>query len=64
MKVTEEQIAEKLKQVEEFEAKYGKNITTQAWRKWCTDPQYRKREQDMRNAVADYIYAKGIPSYE
>ena len=64
MKVTEEQIAEKLKQVEEFEAKYGKNTTTIAWRKWCTDPQYRMREIQMREAVADYVYKKGIPSYE
>ena len=60
MKVTKEQIAEKLKQVEEFEARFGPNLETRAWRKWCTDPQYRKREQEQRNAVADYIYAKGI----
>jgi hypothetical protein len=38
MEITNEMIAEKLKQV----------------------PQYRKREQEQRNAVADYIYAKGI----
>jgi hypothetical protein len=60
MKVTKEQIAEKLKQIEEFEARFGPNLETRAWRKWCTDPQYRKREQGQRNAVADYIYAKGI----
>jgi hypothetical protein len=60
MKVTKEQIAEKLKQIEEFEARFGPNLETRAWRKWCTDPQYRKREQEQRNAVADYIYAKGI----
>ena len=60
MKVTQEQIAEKLKQIEEFEARFGPNLETRAWRKWCTDPQYRKREQEQRNAVADYIYAKGI----
>lgn len=60
MKVTKEQIAEKLKQIEEFEARFGPNLETRAWRKWCTNPQYRKREQEQRNAVADYIYAKGI----
>jgi hypothetical protein len=60
MKVTKEQIAEKLKQIEEFEARFGPNLETRAWRKWCTDPQYRKREQEQRNAVADYIYTKGI----
>lgn len=60
MQVTQEQIAEKLKQIEGFEARFGPNLETRAWRKWCTDPQYRKREQEQRNAVADYIYAKGI----
>lgn len=60
MKVTKEQIAEKLKQIEEFEARFGPNLETRAWRKWCTNPRHRKREQEQRNAVADYIYAKGI----
>lgn len=57
MLYTDEQIAAKLKQVEEFEAKYGTSTTTKAWRKWCTDPKYREREQSFRNAVAEY--AKG-----
>jgi len=60
MEITKEMIAEKLKQVDEFEAKYGVNIETKAWRKWCTDEQYRRREQEFREAVADTIYAKGI----
>ena len=60
MEITKEMIAEKLKQVDEFEAKYGVNIETKAWRKWCTDEQYRRREQEFRNSVADTIYAKGI----
>lgn len=50
----DKQIVVKLKQVEEFEAKYGANTTTRAWRKWCTDPKYREREQSFRNAVAEY----------
>jgi len=62
MKITDEMIAEKLRQVEEFEAKYGKNTITTAWRKWCTDPKYREREKQFREAAANYIYAKGIPS--
>ena len=52
MSITSEQIAAKLKQVEEFEAKYGENTTTRAWRKWCTDEQYRNREIQFRNAVS------------
>lgn len=53
MEVTNEQIAAKLKQVEEFEAKYGESQRTIAWRKWCTDEQYRNREIQFRNAVSE-----------
>ena len=60
MKFTDKQIADKLAQVEAFEAKYGKNTTTIAWRKWCTDQKYREREQNFRNAVANHIKVKGI----
>ena len=60
MEITKEMIAEKLKQVDEFEAQFGKNTTTIAMRKWCTDERYRQREQEQRNAVANYIYTKGI----
>ncbi len=49
MNITSEQIAAKLKQVEEFEAKWGENTTSRAWRKWCTDEQYRNREIQFRN---------------
>lgn len=60
MEITNEMIAEKLRQVDEFEAQFGANVETKAWRKWCTDEQYRRREQEQRNAVANYIYTKGI----
>ena len=30
-----DKIAAKLKQVEDFEAKYGANDMSKAWRKWC-----------------------------
>lgn len=60
MEITNEMIAEKLRQVYEFEAQFGANVETKAWRKWCTDEQYRRREQEQRNAVANYIYTKGI----
>ena len=37
----QEQIQAKLKDIEEFEAKYGTNNLTESWRKWCTDYEYR-----------------------
>ena len=46
-------IADKLKQVQEFEAKYGECTRTNAWRKWCTDANYRKREWQFRTATVD-----------
>ena len=30
-----DKIAAKLKQVLEFEAKYGENDTSRGWKKWC-----------------------------
>ena len=46
-------IANKLKQVEEFEAKYGSNNLTRAWYKWCTSYDYRKKEWEWRQALAN-----------
>lgn len=68
MNVTNEQIEAKLKQVEAFEARYGVSTRTKAWRKWCTDEAYRKREESFRANVAnsinksniDYRYGKTI----
>jgi len=48
------QIADKLKQVNEFEAKYGESTRTTAWKKWCTDVNYRRREWQFRMSVAEY----------
>ena len=45
-------IAAKLKQIEEFEAKYGEKPVSKSWRKWCTDYEYRKREWLWRQSVA------------
>tara|TARA_R100001129_G_scaffold106296_1_gene72690 strand:- start:364 stop:567 length:204 start_codon:yes stop_codon:yes gene_type:complete len=56
-------IAAKLKQVEEFEAKYGENDMSKSWRKWCTDYEYRKREWQWRQHLAaanEEIYVKKI----
>ena len=62
MNITSEQIAAKLKQVEAFEAKYGESQRTRAWRKWCTDEQYRNREIQFRNAVAETARVQGYES--
>tara|TARA_R100001198_G_C5206333_1_gene193338 strand:- start:527 stop:739 length:213 start_codon:yes stop_codon:yes gene_type:complete len=52
----QDQIDAKLKQVEAFEAKYGANNTvSKAWRKWCTDHEYRRREWQFRQGVAASI---------
>ena len=56
-------IANKLKQVEEFEAKYGSNNLTRAWYKWCTSYDYRKKEWEWRQGLAKAhkeIYTKKI----
>ena len=45
-------IAAKLKQVLEFEAKYGENDTSRGWKKWCNDIKYRKREWQWRQNLA------------
>ena len=60
-KYTPEQIANKLKEVEEFEAKYGSNNITKAWRKWCESIEYRKREWEFRQATVNlYKYNNKI----
>jgi|TARA_R110001592_G_scaffold228107_1_gene484569 hypothetical protein len=47
-----EQIAAKLKQVQEFEAKWGEKPASKAWKKWCTDAKYRQNEWKFRQGVA------------
>ena len=47
----QEQIQAKLKDIEEFEAKYGTNNLTESWRKWCTDYEYRKNEWEFRQGI-------------
>ena len=48
-----EQIQAKLKQIDEFEAKYGPKATSKSWRKWCTDYNYRKQEWTFRQNLAN-----------
>lgn len=52
-----DQIAAKLAQIDRFERKYKPNHTSKSWRKWCTDPEYRKREWELRQSVAKSIGA-------
>ena len=47
-----DKIAAKLKQVENFEAKYGANDMSKAWRKWCESHEYRRREWLWRQNLA------------
>jgi hypothetical protein len=51
----QEQIDAKLKQVEEFELKFGVKPASKAWRKWCTDSEYRQNEWKFRQATAANI---------
>ena len=50
-----DQIQAKLKQVVEFEAKYGESSRTKSWKKWCTDTEYRQNEWKFRQGVAASI---------
>ena len=45
-----EVIAKKLKDVERYEAKMGKDLRSKAWRKWCESIEYRQREWEFRQA--------------
>ena len=50
-----EKIAEQLERVKQFKAEHPRlaNLTKiQAWEKWCTDYDYRKREWEFRQALA------------
>ena len=48
-----EAIAAKLKQVNDFEAKYGANDMSKSWRKWCNSHEYRRREWLWRQGLAN-----------
>ena len=48
-------IISKLREIQIYEKTYGKNETTKAWKKWCTDPVYRKKEWLLRQSVAESI---------
>ena len=53
-----DKIEAKLKQVLEFESKYGEHDTSIGWKKWCTDINYRKREWQWRQNIAKWNEAQ------
>jgi len=46
MKITEQMIKDKLKEIDAFEEKYGECVESRAMRKYCTDPKYRERVRE------------------
>ena len=55
-----DKIAAKLKQVQDFEAKFGEKPASKAWRKWCTDSKYRQNEWQFRQNIANSIKSNTI----
>lgn len=55
MEITEQMMKDKLKQVDEFEAKWGECTESRAMRKFCTDPKYRERVCAFNKASAETI---------
>jgi len=47
-------ITKKLQQIDEFEANFNPNTNSRAMKKWCTDYEYRKREWEWRQSLANY----------
>lgn len=55
MVITKQMMIDKLKQVDEFEAKYGECTESRAMRKYCTDPKYRERVHAFNKASVETI---------
>ena len=52
---TQEQLQAKLKQVEDFERRWGECTESRAMRKYCTDPKYRERVHQFNKASVETI---------
>ena len=52
-KLGEQAIIDKLQLIDEFETKYKPNTNSIAMKKWCTDYEYRKREWQFRQGIAN-----------
>jgi len=58
MNITQEQLEAKLKQIAEFEEKYGTDhgqTNVYAMKKYCTDPKYRERVAAFNKASIETI---------
>ena len=56
----QDKIQAKLKQAQDFEAKYGECNASRGWIKWCTDINYRKREWQWRQGLAQFHAKKNM----
>jgi len=52
---TEAQLKAKLKQVEDFERRWGECTESRAMRKYCTDQKYRERVHQFNKASVETI---------
>ena len=52
---TQKQLQAKLKQVEDFERRWGECTESRAMRKYCTDPKYRERVNQFNKASIETI---------
>ena len=52
-KLGDQAIIDKLQLIDEFETKYKPNTNSIAMKKWCTDYEYRKREWQFRQGIAN-----------
>ena len=52
-KLGDQAIIDKLQQIDEFEANFRPNTHSIAMKKWCTDYEYRKREWQFRQGIAN-----------
>ena len=57
-------ITDKLQKIDEFEANFRPNTTSRAMYKWCTDYEYRKREWEWRQSLAEYALYNGHKAFQ
>lgn len=53
MKITKEMLKNKLKEVKEFEAKWGECTSSRAMKKYCTDKKYRQRVHAFNKSIIE-----------
>jgi len=55
MKLTKQMLDAKLKQIAQFEQKYGECERSRAMKKYCTDAKYRERADAFQRSIAETI---------